>query len=70
VRLPLREQDRIEIRRFALRSACRDCFFFVEKTQRCAHEWPVLEQNRWPLDGVDGSEPADEISLCKEFELR
>lgn len=69
MRFSLNDEDHREMLRYQLRSACGDCFFFSQKTKRCAHEWPSEEQRRWPLAGEDGSEPADEISLCKEFEL-
>jgi hypothetical protein len=56
-----------EIARFRLRSACRDCFFFVMAEQRCAHGWPSADQQRDPLE-EDGAPAA--IAFCKEFELR
>ncbi len=69
MRFPLQDEDRNEIVRFGLRSSCRDCFFYRQKEKLCAHEWPSEEQRVWPLAGEDGSEVAQEMSLCKEFEL-
>ena len=69
MRFPLSDEDRAEIIRFQLRSACVHCFFYVAQESRCAHEWPSSEQALWPLAGEDGTEGATEISLCKEFEL-
>lgn len=63
MRFPLSDQDRDEMERYQLRSACVHCFYFVAEEQRCAHEWPSEEQAHWPLDDVA------EVSLCKEFEL-
>ena len=70
MRFLLSDEDRREILRFGLRSACVHCFFYQQEAQSCAHEWPSREQSQWPLAGEDGSEPAQEMSLCKEFELR
>ncbi len=58
-----------EAKRFELRSACRDCFFW--RGDACAHDWPDEGQRRWPLDAPnpDGSQPT-EAAFCKEFELR
>lgn len=70
MRFPLRDEDREEILRYGLRSACVHCFFYRQAEAACAHEWPSKEQSRWPLAGEDGAEVAQEISLCKEFELR
>ena len=70
MRFPLSDEDRNEIIRFALRSACVHCFFYRQDKGSCAHEWPSKQQAQWPLAGEDGSRPADEMSLCKEFELR
>jgi hypothetical protein len=69
MRFPLSDEDRREIVRYGLRSACVHCFFYSAAKQACAHEWPSSEQAQWPLAGEDGSEVAQEISLCKEFEL-
>lgn len=69
MRFPLSDEDRAEILRFGQRSSCQHCFFFVQATASCAHEWPSEEQARWPLAGEEGIEPAQEMSLCKEFEL-
>jgi hypothetical protein len=75
VKFPLTDQLLDEARRFALRSACHDCFYWrPEKTTghgACAHDWPDEGQRRWPLDAPDpdGSRPT-EVAFCKEFELR
>jgi hypothetical protein len=71
VRFPLTAQLIDEARRFGLRSACRDCLFWIARTQSCLHGWPDEGQRRWPLDAPlpDGSEPT-EAAFCKEFELR
>jgi len=71
VKFPLTEQLLDEARRFELRSACRDCFFWSERRGDCWHGWPDEGQRRWPLDapGADGARPA-EAAFCKEFELR
>jgi hypothetical protein len=70
-----------EARRFELRSACRDCFYWRPDRSAggadrdihgaCAHDWPDDGQRRWPLDAPnpDGSRPT-EVAFCKEFELR
>lgn len=60
-----------EAKRFELRMACRDCFYWMPAREECAHGWPDEGQRRWPLDvrAADGSLPA-EVSFCKEFELR
>jgi len=70
MRFPLTDLLVEEARRFELRSACRDCFYFVGA--KCAHDWPDEGQGRWPLDAVDpvtGERPTH-VSFCKEFELR
>lgn len=69
MKFALTEQLLDEARRFELRSACRDCFFF--RAQKCAHDWPDEGQGRWPLDAPnpDGTRPT-EVAFCKEFELR
>ena len=60
-----------EARRFALRSACRDCFFWLAGEGRCAHDWPDEGQRRWPIDAPDATgERPTEVAFCKEFELR
>jgi hypothetical protein len=71
VKFALTEQLLDEARRFELRSACRDCFFWRDHPQQCAHDWPDEGQRRWPLDApnADGSRPT-EVAFCKEFELR
>ncbi len=65
MRFPLTDQLRDEAERFALRWACRHCFFFVAGEDRCAHEWPNQAQRRWPLP----EEAGGEVDFCKEFEL-
>jgi hypothetical protein len=69
VKFPLTEQLVDEARRFALRSACRDCLFWMGT--ECLHGWPDEGQRRWPLDApsADGERPT-EAAFCKEFELR
>lgn len=71
MKFPLTQQLIDEARQFELRSACRDCFFWRERLQACAHGWPDEGQQRWPLDAPDasGALPA-EVTFCKEFELR
>ncbi|HEY4238829.1 MAG TPA: hypothetical protein VGM88_03405 [Kofleriaceae bacterium] len=70
MRFPLTAQLLDEARRFELRSACGDCFYFREG-HGCAHDWPDEGQSRWPLDApdADGKAPTD-VAFCKEFELR
>lgn len=76
MKFPLTDQLIAEARRFELRSACRDCFFWrrrgLDEIGRCAHDWPDEGQRRWPLDAPDpetGERPT-EVAFCKEFELR
>jgi hypothetical protein len=72
VKFPLTDQLLAEARRFGLRSACRDCFFWDAQGQACRHGWPDEGQRRWPLDAADpvtGERPT-EVAFCKEFELR
>jgi hypothetical protein len=71
VKFALTEQLLAEARRFQLRSACRDCFYWRPDREACAHDWPDEGQRRWPLDAPnpDGSRPT-EAAFCKEFELR
>ena len=70
VRFPLTPELIAEAERYNLRSACRDCFFYVASEGRCAHEWPDRGQSRVPLDApdADGTPPSD-VEFCKEFEL-
>ena len=70
MKFPLTEQLLDEARRFELRSACRDCFFWDERRGECRHGWPDEGQRRWPLDAPDpdGTRPT-EAAFCKEFEL-
>jgi hypothetical protein len=69
MKFPLTVQLIDEARRFELRSACRDCFYWVQ--EKCAHDWPDEGQARWPLDapGEDGVVPSH-VAFCKEFELK
>jgi len=72
MKFPLTELLLDEARRFSLRSACRDCFFWSESRTACWHDWPDEGQRRWPLDAPDpvtGERPT-EVAFCKEFELR
>jgi len=71
VKFPLTPQLIDEANRFALRSACRDCFYWRAAAGECLHGWPDTGQRRWPLDAPmpDGSAPVD-AAFCKEFELR
>jgi hypothetical protein len=74
MRFPLTAQLVDEARRFELRSACRDCFFWRPSSiaeGACAHGWPDEGQRRWPIDAPDpdGNVPAF-AAFCKEFELR
>lgn len=79
MKFPLTPELIEEARRFELRSACRDCFYWratassIEPTDGvCAHGWPDEGQRRWPLDAPDpatGAPPAF-AAFCKEFELR
>ncbi|HEY0189817.1 MAG TPA: hypothetical protein VGC42_01765 [Kofleriaceae bacterium] len=77
MKFPLTEQLIDEARRFSLRSACRDCFYWrpargsEPAPGACAHDWPDEGQRRWPIDAPDpdGTRPT-EVAFCKEFELR
>jgi hypothetical protein len=71
VKFPLTAQLLDEARRFQLRSACCDCFYWRAGRAACAHDWPDEGQRRWPLDAPssDGTAPT-EVAFCKEFELR
>lgn len=71
MRFPLTPRLVEEARAFELRSACRDCAFWLVRRQACLHGWPDDGQRRWPLDApdADGAAPAEAI-FCKEFELR
>jgi hypothetical protein len=71
VKFPLTEQLLEEARRFELRSACRDCFFWSERRGECWHGWPDEGQRRWPLDAPEpGGERPTTAAFCKEFERR
>ena len=69
MKFPLTQQLIDEAKKFELRSACRDCFFW--RGDSCAHDWPDEGQRRWPLDApnADGTLPTH-AAFCKEFELR
>lgn len=67
MKFPLTLQLIEEARRFGLRSACRDCFYWRASKGECWHGWPDEGQRRWPLDADDG---ATEVAFCKEFELK
>jgi len=71
MRFPLTQQLIDEARRYELRSACRDCLFWLTAPQACLHGWPDEGQRRWPLDAKDsaGASPT-EVAFCKEFELK
>jgi hypothetical protein len=72
MKFELTEQLIAETKQFALRSACRDCFFWRDAIDECAHGWPDEGQRRWPIDAPDpatGERPAF-AAFCKEFELR
>ena len=71
MKFPRTEQLLEEARRFELRSACRDCFYWSERRGECWHGWPDEGQRRWPLDApdADGERPTA-VAFCKEFELR
>ena len=72
MRFPLTHALIDEARRHELRSACRDCLFWLERRGECLHGWPDEGQRRWPLDAPDpatGERPA-ETAFCKEFELK
>lgn len=71
MQFPLTDRLVDEARRFELRSACRDCFFWLPARAACLHGWPDEGQRRWPLDARADGEPAPTTAaFCKEFELR
>ena len=71
MQFPLTDRLIDEARRFELRSACRDCFFWLAERGACLHGWPDEGQRRWPLDAhADGAPPPTTAAFCKEFELR
>jgi len=72
MKFPLTDQLIAEAAQFELRSSCRDCFFWRESKDACAHDWPDEGQRRWPLDAPDpvtGERPTV-VAFCKEFELK
>ncbi|MBK9036307.1 MAG: hypothetical protein IPL61_34520 [Myxococcales bacterium] len=71
MQFPLTQQLIDEARRFELRSACRDCSFWLAARGACVHGWPDEGQRRWPLDAHATDEPTPTTAaFCKEFELR
>ncbi len=72
MKFPLTAQLIEEARRFNLRSACGDCFYWNEAASHCKHDWPDEGQRRWPLDAKDPEtgETPSEVAFCKEFELK
>ncbi len=74
MKFPLTPKLIDEAKKFELRSACRDCFFWrsiATGEGDCAHGWPDEGQRRWPLDAPDPSGALPEFAaFCKEFELR
>ena len=72
VRFPMTPMLLDEARRYELRSACRDCAFWLPRRGECVHGWPDEGQRRWPLDAAepDTGEVPREVAFCKEFELR
>ena len=72
MKFPLTQQLIDEAKKFELRSACVHCFFWDERKNACAHDWPDDGQRRWPIDAKDpetGESPTD-VAFCKEFELK
>ena len=72
MRFPLTPTLVDEARQHELRSACRDCLFWLARRSECLHGWPDEGQRRWPLeapDPVTGETPI-EAAFCKEFELK
>ena len=71
MKFPLTQELIEEAKRFELRSACRDCFYWRPAVGACAHDWPDEGQRRWPIDALnaDGTRPT-EVAFCKEFELK
>ena len=69
MRFPLTATLIEEARRFELRSACRDCVFWLERRGECLHGWPDEGQRRWPLDAPDPvtGEAPTEAAFCKEL---
>ena len=57
-----------EAARYELRSACRDCLFYVPAGAGCAHGWPNDEQRQDVADAAAAG-PHATVSFCKEFEL-
>lgn len=72
MKFPLTAQLVEEARRYQLRSACRDCAFWLARRGACAHGWPDEGQRRSPLDACDPvtGEAPTLAAFCKEFELR
>jgi hypothetical protein len=57
-----------EAERFALVFTCDDCGHFDVRSERCRHEWPTERHraSRYLAPPVAG----DEVTFCKEFEVR
>jgi hypothetical protein len=83
MRLPRDPRFVAEEQSFALRHTCEDCGFFDARSETCAHEWPTAPHRRAyyarpqpePPDAIAAPEAqrapeADDVVLCKEFELR
>lgn len=72
MKFPLTQQLIDEAKKFNLRSACGDCFYWDAKRERCKHDWPDEGQRRWPLDAIDPltGETPKSVAFCKEFEIR
>lgn len=60
---------REEARRYQLRSACRDCFNYVQAEGRCAHGWPNDSQKNGVAEVAASGDTDAGVSFCKEFEL-
>jgi hypothetical protein len=72
LRFPITPALLVEAERYQLRSACKDCLFWIARTSECLHGWPDEGQRRWPLDAPDAEtgEAPTEAAFCKEFELK
>lgn len=70
MKFPLTQELIDEAKRFHLKTACHDCFYWMPARTVCAHDWPDEGQRR-ELDepNADGTLPAF-AAFCKEFELR
>ena len=61
MKTPVDGRLREEAARYALRFACEDCAHFEPASGRCSLEYPASPRREALL--------ADELELCKEFEL-